>query len=66
MIRASTESFRVAWVERGYENGSLASTERWAAILTIVIQAPRDADRLRKNPLGVYVNAISWSKELGQ
>jgi len=25
-----------------------------------------DADRLRKNPLGVYVNAISWSKELGQ
>lgn len=66
VIRASTESFRVAWVERGYENGSLASTERWTAILTIVIQAPRDADRLRKNPLGVYVNAISWSKELGQ
>ncbi|QQO35452.1 conjugal transfer protein TrbF [Bradyrhizobium diazoefficiens] len=66
VIRASTESFRVAWVERGYENGSLGSTERWTAILTIVIQPPRDADRLRKNPLGVYVNAISWSKELGQ
>lgn len=66
VIRASTESFRVAWVERAYENGSLGSTERWTAILTIVIQPPRDADRLRKNPLGVYVNAISWSKELGQ
>lgn len=66
VIRASTESFRVAWIERGYENGSLGSTERWTAILTIVIQAPSDADRLRKNPLGVYVNAISWSKELGQ
>jgi type IV secretory pathway TrbF-like protein len=24
------------------------------------------ADRLRKNPLGVYVNAINWSRELGQ
>ncbi|PWB82573.1 MAG: conjugal transfer protein TrbF, partial [Methylocystaceae bacterium] len=33
---------------------------------TIVIQSPTDADRLRKNPLGVYVNAINWSKELGQ
>jgi type IV secretion system protein TrbF len=66
VIRASPESFRVAWTERRYENGQLAATERWTAILTVVIETPRDADRLRKNPLGVYVNAISWSKELGQ
>ena len=66
VIRASPESFRVAWTERRYENGQLAATERWTAILTVVIETPRNADRLRKNPLGVYVNAISWSKELGQ
>lgn len=66
VIRASPESFRVAWAERHYENGQLVATERWTAILTVVIETPRDADRLRKNPLGVYVNAISWSKELGQ
>jgi len=66
VIRASTESFRVAWVQRAYDNGSLSSTERWTAILSVVIDTPRDADRLRKNPLGVYVHAINWSKELGQ
>ena len=66
VIRASPESFRVAWIERRYENGQLAATERWTAILTIVIETPRDAERLRKNPLGVYVNAINWSKEIGQ
>ncbi|WP_262047360.1 conjugal transfer protein TrbF [Bradyrhizobium sp. Bra78] len=66
VIRASMESFRVAWVQRAYDNGSLSSTERWTAILTVVIETPRDADRLRKNPLGVYVHAINWSKELGQ
>jgi len=66
VIRASPESFRVAWIERRYDNGQLTATERWTAILTIVIETPRDADRLRKNPLGVYVNAINWSKELGQ
>ena len=66
VIRASPASFRVAWVQRSYENGSLSATERWTAILTVVIDTPRDADRLRKNPLGVYVNAINWSKELGQ
>ena len=66
VIRASSESFRVAWVQRAYDNGSLSSTERWTAILSVVIETPRDADRLRKNPLGVYVHAINWSKELGQ
>ena len=66
VIRASPDSFRVAWTERRYENGQLATTERWTAILTIVIQIPRDAERLRANPLGIYVNAISWSREMSQ
>jgi len=66
VIRASPDSFRVAWTERRYENGQLAGTERWTAILTVAIQPPRDAERLHRNPLGVFVNAINWSKELGQ
>ena len=66
VIRASPSSFRIAWIERRYQDGSLASTERWSAILTVVVQPPRDADTLRKNPLGIYINAINWSKELGQ
>jgi type IV secretory pathway TrbF-like protein len=65
VIRASPESFRVAWIERRYDNGQLAATERWTAILTLVTETPRDADRLRRNPLGIYVNAINWSKEFG-
>ncbi len=65
VIRASTDSFRIAWTERRYENGQLAATERWTAILTVVIEQPRTADRLRANPLGVYVNAINWSREMG-
>lgn len=66
VIRASPSSFRIAWIERRYQDGALAATERWSAILTVAVQAPRDADTLRKNPLGIYVNAINWSKELGQ
>jgi len=66
VIRASEDSFRVAWIERTYENGQLARTERWTAILTIVVQSARDAERLRRNPLGIFVHAINWSRELGQ
>ncbi|WP_336966577.1 conjugal transfer protein TrbF [Sphingobium aquiterrae] len=66
VIRASASSFRVAWTERHYQDGSLASTERWSAILTVVIQQPTTPDALPKNPLGVFVNALNWSKELSQ
>src|SRR3546814_132375 len=55
VIRASPDSFRVAWIERRYSDGSLAATERWSAILTITVRPPRDPERLRKNPLGIYV-----------
>lgn len=65
VIRASDNSFRVEWVERHYVDGARVATERWSAILTIVLQTPADADRLKKNPLGVYVHALNWSKELG-
>lgn len=65
VIRASPNSFRVAWTERRYVDGSLASTERWTAILGVVVQSPRTPDQLRRNPLGVFVQALDWSKELG-
>lgn len=66
IIRASPDSFRIAWTERRFENGQLAATERWTAILTVAIQQPTTAEKLRANPLGVFVNAINWSKEMSQ
>ena len=33
---------------------------------TVVVQPPRTPDALRKNPLGIFVNALNWSKELSQ
>jgi type IV secretion system protein VirB5 len=64
VIRASADSFRVDWTERRYVDDALAATEHWSAILTVVVEPPTDADRLKRNPLGVYVHALNWSKEL--
>lgn len=64
VVRASDSSFQVKWTEQAYERGSLADTSRWTAILTVKMQPPRVADVLRKNPLGIYVDAIDWSQEL--
>ncbi|MEQ8403421.1 MAG: conjugal transfer protein TrbF [Roseitalea porphyridii] len=65
VTRASDDSFQVQWTERAFVNGNLAGTERYTAILSIVIDPPRDEERLRKNPLGIYVHSFDWSRELG-
>jgi len=64
VVRASDSSFQVKWTESIYERGSLAKTERWTAMLTVMLRPPRTADALRKNPLGLFVNAIDWAREL--
>lgn len=64
VVRASPTSFQVKWSETAYERGALAGTSRWTAILAIVRNPPANAEVLRKNPLGIYVDAIDWSREL--
>jgi type IV secretion system protein VirB5 len=64
VVRVSDGSFQVKWVEQTYDHDALAKTEHWTAILSVVIKDPPNADVLRKNPLGLYVNGINWSREL--
>jgi len=64
VVRASDRSFQVKWTETAYERGSLAGTSRWTAILSVMVKPPSSAETLRKNPLGLYVEAIDWSQEL--
>lgn len=63
VVRASPRSFQVKWRETMFERGSLVLTSRWTAILTVSVKPPRTAEVLRKNPLGLYVEAIDWSRE---
>ncbi|EME01905.1 conjugal transfer protein TrbF [Stutzerimonas stutzeri NF13] len=64
VVRASEDSFQMRWDERRYINGSAAGLERWTAVLSVVLQPPRTEEKLRSNPLGIYVNGLSWSREL--
>lgn len=64
VVRASDKSFQVKWTEHTFEAGHAAKTERWTGILTIVVRQPSSVEVLRKNPLGIYVHALDWSREL--
>lgn len=64
VVRASDTSFQVKWREQIFEQNHLARSERWTGIFTLVIRQPRDAETLRKNPLGIYIHGLDWSREL--
>lgn len=64
VVRASKDSFQIRWVERKFQQNSPVSTEHWTGIFTLQIKMPVDELQLRKNPLGVYVDALSWTREL--
>jgi type IV secretion system protein TrbF len=64
VVRASDRSFQVKWSETAYERGSPVGTSRWTAILGVLVRPPASAEALRSNPLGLYVDAIDWSREL--
>ncbi|KRR13323.1 conjugal transfer protein TrbF [Bradyrhizobium jicamae] len=64
VVRASSDSFEIRWKENTYENGSVAKTERFTGLVTTVLKPPGDAETLRKNPLGLYVHSLNWSRDL--
>ena len=64
IVRASDRSFQVKWTETDYDRGNLAGTAHWTAILSVLTRPPASVETLRRNPLGLYVDAIDWSKEL--
>ncbi|HMI19379.1 MAG TPA: conjugal transfer protein TrbF [Sphingomonas sp.] len=64
VVRASDRTFEVKWVESTFERGVRTSLAHWTAFVTVEIRPPATADTLRRNPLGLYVDGISWSREL--
>ena len=64
LCAVSGNSFQVKWTEQIFEHDALARTEHWTAILSVVTKQPTTAEILKKNPLGLYVNGVNWSREL--
>lgn len=64
IVRSSEDSFEVRWRETNFRNGAQLGTETFTASLSIVTEPPKDAETLHRNPLGLYVHGLNWSKDL--
>jgi len=64
VVRVSDDSFQARWTEKTYEHGALVRTERFTALMTVVVSAPTNSESLRRNPLGVFVHGLNWGQDL--
>jgi len=64
VVRSSEDSFELRWKETSYLSGAVQSQKTYTAVLAMIIDQPRDEATLHRNPLGIYVHGINWSKDL--
>jgi len=65
VVRVTPNSFKVRWRERSYEKQELLLAEQFTGAITIVFKDSELPERLRENPLGLYIHGLSWSRDLG-
>jgi len=64
IVRSSDDSFEVRWSETSFRNGAQLGSQTYTASLSIITKPPTDAETLHRNPLGLYVHGLNWSKDL--
>ncbi len=65
VLPISNDSWRVEWREevRG-RDGNVSSRTNWQAVVGITVIPPTDERQVLVNPMGVFVNSVSWSQRV--
>lgn len=65
VLPLTESSWRLEWREEvRNREGQVTSHLNWQAVVAVSVIPPEDARQVLINPMGVYVNAISWSQRL--
>jgi len=67
ILQLSPRSYEVRWTElrRDLNGAVLGLPTHWEAELQTAILPPRETDAIVTNPLGFYVDQISWTQQQG-
>lgn len=62
IVQRSDRSWQVSWSE---ETSGARQTERasYTGLFTVTHAAPRSADQIARNPLGLFITDFSWSRD---
>jgi type IV secretion system protein VirB5 len=67
ILPLSAKSYEVRWTElrRDLNGAAIGMPTHWEAELETEIVPPREADAIVSNPLGFFVDRISWTEQQG-
>jgi type IV secretion system protein TrbF len=57
-----SSTWKVLWSETTTPRLGTSVTTAWEAYLQLHVQPPTDADRIQANPMGIWVQRITWSQ----
>lgn len=65
VLPLTEDSWRVEWREevRG-RDGNVSSRTNWQAVVAVQVIPPTDERQVLVNPMGVFVNSVSWSQRV--
>jgi type IV secretion system protein TrbF len=65
ILQLSSKSYQVRWTEqaRDLNGAAIGAPSHWEAQLRTEITPPASDDAIVSNPLGFYVNQISWTEQ---
>ena len=66
VVRSSDSSFEIRWKETEFRSGVKQAVSAHTAMLNVITEPPSDEAALQRNPLGLYVHAINWSRDRTQ
>jgi type IV secretion system protein VirB5 len=65
IMARSGNTWEVTWVERVTNATGTSDGEIYSGVFTVTTRAPRTADEVAANPLGLLISDFSWSRESG-
>lgn len=63
IIARSDHAWEVSWTERATNETGTSDAELYTGIFSVTTRAPRNADEIAANPLGLLISDFSWSRE---
>ena len=63
VIARSDRAWEVSWTERSTNETGSPDPELYTGVFSVTTRAPRTADEIASNPLGLFITEFSWSRE---
>lgn len=63
ILPMGANSWRAEWTEHIFVDGLVVRDENWSGVFEVGVSAPTDIEKIKDNPLGIFVVSYSMNKD---